>query len=125
DEQTERIIRAMDNPYCNIIAHPTGRILGSRPPYAVDVRRLLEAAAERGCFLEINAQPERLDLRDEDARAARELGVKLSIGSDAHAPANLGYMRYGVDQARRGGLEAGDVLNTRPWSELSRLLRRR
>ncbi|MFP4373599.1 MAG: DNA polymerase/3'-5' exonuclease PolX [Spirochaetaceae bacterium] len=124
EKQTERIIRAMDNPHCSIIGHPTGRLLGSRDAYPVNMRRLLEAAAERGVSLEINAQPERLDLRDEDAHAARELGIKLSIATDAHAPANLAFMRYGVDQARRGGLGAADVLNTRPWPELGPLLKR-
>jgi DNA polymerase (family 10) len=86
---------------------------------------LLEAAAERGVCFEINAQPERLDLRDEDVHAAKELGIKLSIATDAHAPANLGFMRYGVDTARRGWLEPADVLNTRPWPEIAKLLERR
>jgi DNA polymerase (family 10) len=124
-QQTERIIRAMDNPYCNIIAHPTGRLLGSRRPYPVNMERLLEAAAERGCFFEINAQPERLDLRDEDVHAAKELGIKIAISTDAHAPANLRFIRYGVDQARRGWLTADDVLNTRSPQELTELLARR
>jgi DNA polymerase (family 10) len=124
EKQTERIIRAMDNPYCSIIAHPTGRLLGSRDAYPVNMQRLLEAAAERGVSFEINAQPERLDLRDEDAHAARELGIKISIATDAHAPAHLAFMRYGVEQARRGWLQAADVLNTRPWSELGPLLKR-
>ena len=124
EKQTERIIRAMDNPHCSIIGHPTGRLLGSRDAYPVNMQRLLEAAAERGVSFEINAQPERLDLRDEDAHAARELGIRISIATDAHAPANLAFMRYGVDQARRGWLRAADVLNTRPWSELGPLLKR-
>jgi DNA polymerase (family 10) len=124
EAQTERIIRAMDNPYCNIIGHPTGRLLGSRNAYPVNMERLLEAAAERSCCFEINAQPERLDLRDEHVRAARELGIKIAIATDAHAPANLRFMPYGVDQARRGWLEREDVLNTRPWSELAPLFRR-
>ncbi|MFO7780993.1 MAG: DNA polymerase/3'-5' exonuclease PolX [Spirochaetia bacterium] len=124
EKQTERIIRAMDNPHCSIIGHPTGRLLGSRDAYPVNMQRLLEAAAERGVSFEINAQPERLDLRDEDAHAARELGIRISIATDAHAPANLGFMRYGVDQARRAWLRATDVLNTRPWSELGPLLKR-
>ena len=124
EAQTERVIRAMDNPNCNIVAHPTGRILGSRQPYPLNVERLIEAAAERGCFLEINAQPERLDLRDEHARAARDRGVKISIATDAHAPAHLSFMRYGVDQARRGWLRRDDVINTRSLPELEELLRR-
>ena len=124
EKQTERIIRAMDNPHCSIIGHPTGRLLGSRQPYPVNMKRLLEAAAERGVFFEINAQPERLDLRDEDVHAAKELGIKLAIATDAHSPANLAYMRYGVDQARRGWLTASDVLNTRSWEDLAPLLER-
>ncbi len=122
--QTERLIRAMDNPNCNIIGHATGRLIGSREAYPVNIEHLLKAAAERGCHFEINAQPERLDLKDDHVRAARELGVKIAVGSDAHAPAHFDFMRYGVYQARRGGLEAGDVLNTRPWSELARLIKR-
>jgi DNA polymerase (family 10) len=121
EKQTERIIRAMDNPYCDIIAHPTGRLLGSREAYPVNMERLLRAAAERGCFFEINAQPERLDLRDEDVHAARELGIRIAISTDAHAPANLRFIRYGVAQARRGWLTADDVLNTRSWPELAKL----
>mgnify|MGYP000078863895 CR=1 FL=1 len=124
DKQTERIIRAMDNPNCNIIGHPTGRMLGSREAYPLNVEQLLRAAAERGCYFEINAQPQRLDLRDEHVRAAREHGVKVAIGSDAHAPAHLSFMRYGVYQARRGGLEAAHVLNTYAWPELKKLLHR-
>lgn len=120
-KQTERIIRAMDNPYCDIIAHPTGRLLGSREAYPVNMERLLRAAAERGCFFEINAQPERLDLRDEDVHAARELGIRIAISTDAHAPANLRFIRYGVAQARRGWLTAEDVLNTRSWPQLEKL----
>jgi DNA polymerase (family 10) len=124
EAQTERIIRAMDNPYFNILAHPTGRRIGKRAPYAVDMERVLDAAQERGCFLEINAQPERLDLDDVAARMAKERGVKLAISTDAHRPAALDLMRYGVDQARRGWLEAEDVLNTYRWEALKGLLRR-
>jgi DNA polymerase (family 10) len=124
EAQTERIIRAMDNPYFNILAHPTGRRIGKRAPYAVDMERVLDAAQERGCFLEINAQPERLDLDDVAARMAKERGVKLAISTDAHRPAALNLMRYGVDQARRGWLEAEDVLNTYRWEALKGLLRR-
>ena len=124
DRQTERIIRAMDEPYFNILAHPTGRLINERQPYEIDMERIMSAARERGCFLEINAQPDRLDLADGHARMAKEMGVKIAISTDAHSVANLDLMRFGVDQARRGWLEPDDVLNTRRWAELRRLLRR-
>jgi len=122
--QTERVIRAMDNPYVDIIAHPTGRLIGQREPYDVDMERLIAAAAERNCCLEINAEPDRLDLNDMHAQAAKSAGVKLAISTDAHATHALAYMRFGVDQARRGWLEADDVINTRPLAQLSKLLKR-
>jgi DNA polymerase (family 10) len=124
DEQTERIIRAMDNPHFKILAHPTGRRIGERSPYAVDMEKLVEAALERGCFMEINASPSRLDLNDIYARMAKEHGLKLAISTDAHRPNQLANMRFGVGQARRGWLELGDVLNTRSWEGLSELLKR-
>jgi DNA polymerase (family 10) len=124
DKQTERIIRAMDNPNFNIMAHPTGRRIGGREAYEMDLERVMQAALERGCFLEINAQPERLDLNDIYARRAKEMGLKLAISTDAHHVGGLAYMRFGVAQARRGWLEAEDVLNTRSWENLRVLLKR-
>ncbi|MGQ9662458.1 MAG: DNA polymerase/3'-5' exonuclease PolX [Kiritimatiellia bacterium] len=124
EKQTERLIRAMDNPYVDIIAHPTGRLIGERPPYEVDMERVLKAARERGCFMELNAHPLRLDLSDVHCRLAKELGVKVAISTDAHSLSDLDYMRFGVYQARRGWLEPDDVVNTRPWAVLRRLLRR-
>jgi len=124
DKQTERIIRAMDNRYFTILAHPTGRLLGERPGYAVDLERVMAAAKERGCFLEINGHPARLDLDDVRARAAKEMDIRIAITTDAHSTAGLGAIRYGVDQARRGWLEADDVLNTRPWPKLKAMLAR-
>jgi DNA polymerase (family 10) len=124
DEQTERIIRAMDHPNCHILAHPTGRLIGERLPYEIDLERVMEAALERGCFLEINAQPVRLDLDDVYAKMAKEMGLKLSISTDAHRVAELDYLRFGVGQARRGWLSPDDVLNTRPLSDLMSLLAR-
>jgi DNA polymerase (family 10) len=124
EAQTERIIRAMDNPYFNILAHPTGRLLGERAGYAVDLERVMQAAKKRGCFLEVNGHPSRLDLDDVHCRAAKEMGLKLAITTDAHSTVGLSAMRFGVDQARRGWLEPGDVLNTRPLKELRRLLQR-
>lgn len=124
EQQTERILRAMDNPHFSILAHPTGRLINRREPYAVDLMRLIEAAAQRGCTLELNAHPERLDLDAEHCQAAREQGVKIAISTDAHSSDNLNYMALGINQARRGWLEAADVLNTRGWPELKKLLRR-
>lgn len=124
EAQTSRIIRAMDNRYCNVIAHPTGRLIGEREAYAVDLERVMAAAKERGCFLEVNGHPSRLDLDDVHCRAAKQMGLKISLGTDAHSTIGLAAMRYGVDQARRGWIEPEDVLNTRPWSELKALLSR-
>lgn len=124
DKQTERIIRAMDNPHVNILAHPTGRRLGERQGYEVDMERLLDAALERGCYLEVNAQPDRLDLDDVHCKMAKERGLKLAISTDAHRASELDSMRFGVGQARRGWLERDDVLNTRRWQDLRQLLRR-
>ena len=122
--QTERVLRAMDNRYVTILAHPTGRLINQRPSYALDMERVMRGALERGCFLEVNAQPERLDLTASHCRLAKELGLKLAISTDAHATVELGFLRFGVDQARRGWLEAGDVLNARPLEALRGLLRR-
>lgn len=124
DRQTERILRAMDNPHFNILAHPTGRLVGERAAYAVDMERLVEGARERGCFLEVNAQPARLDLNDIHCRMAKEAGVKVSISTDAHSTDNLANLRRGVDQARRGWLEPDDVLNAMPLEELRKALHR-
>lgn len=123
-QQTERIIRAMDNPHFNILAHPTGRLINKREPYEVDLERLLAAARDRGCCMELDAQPDRLDLGDIYCKLAKDMGVKLAIDTDAHSTADLAFMRYGIDQARRGWLEAEDVLNTRTWKELQKLLQR-
>ncbi|MFY9706652.1 MAG: DNA polymerase/3'-5' exonuclease PolX [Desulfobacterales bacterium] len=124
DRQTERILRAMDNPHFTILGHPTGRLLNQRPAYAVDLERLITAAADRGCFLELNAHPDRLDLDDVHCRLAKEIGVKVAISTDAHSVGHLDYMRLGVAQARRGWLEPSDVLNTRTLPQLQKLLRR-
>ncbi len=122
--QTRRMIRAMDNLHVSIIAHPTGRLIGQREPYDIDFGRIAAAAAERGCWLEINAAPDRLDLDDVHVLAARAARVSLVISTDAHAPPLLDWMRFGVDQARRGWLEAGNVVNTLPLAKLMKSLRR-
>jgi DNA polymerase (family 10) len=108
----------------SILGHPTGRLIGEREAYDVDMERIIAAAHERGCYLEINAQPDRLDLADIHAQAAKSMGVKVAISSDAHAESQLKYMRFGVDQARRGWLEADDVINTRTLPQLRKLLKR-
>ncbi|MFC1660294.1 hypothetical protein ACFL3S_02360 [Gemmatimonadota bacterium] len=110
-EMTERVIRALQHPEVDILAHPTGRILNRRRPFELDVEAVLNAAAELNVAVELNAHPGRLDLHDRHVRRARELGVKVAINTDAHSARDLALMRYGVDQARRGWLEKEDVLN--------------
>jgi DNA polymerase (family 10) len=124
EQQTDRIVRAMENRHASIIAHPTGRLIGEREPYEVDMDRVIAAARETGCHLEINSEPDRLDLNDLHAYAAKSRGVKLAISTDAHSVNAFQHMRFGVDQARRGWLTAGDVINTQPLAELGRLLKR-
>ncbi len=116
-EQTARMVRAIENPHVDVIGHPTGRILGVRAPYDVDVAALIEAAKNHGKALEINAS-ERLDLKDEHAFAAREAGVLLCIDTDAHSPKMLENLHFGVQTARRAWCEAKDILNSKPLAEL-------
>ncbi len=124
ERQTERIIRAIRNsPVFTILAHPTGRLIGEREPYEVDMEKVTRAARECGCALEVNAQPERLDINDIHGKMARDMGVMVAISTDAHGVNDFNFMDYGVLQARRGWLEAGDVLNTRNRAELKALLR--
>jgi DNA polymerase (family 10) len=123
-KQTERIIRAMDNPYFNILAHPTGRLLNERKPYDLDMEQIMAAALERGCFLEVNAQPVRLDLTDLHCKMAKDMGVKVAISTDAHRTTEFEFMRFGVGQARRGWLEPTDIINTQPLNKLKRLFQR-
>lgn len=125
EKQTERILRAMDNPYFTILAHPTGRLINAREPYDINLERVLTAARERGRILEVNAHPDRLDLDDRGCRMAKEAGVRLAISTDAHRVADLDLMRFGIDQARRGWLEPDDVVNTRRLADLRQLLRPR
>jgi len=121
-KQTERILRAMAQPNFTILAHPSGRLLQHREPYDVDMPRIIRQARQRGCFLEINAQPDRLDLSDTYCQMAKEEGVLLCINSDAHSARDLDNLVYGVGQARRGWLEKNDVLNTSPLRQLRALL---
>ncbi len=123
-EQTDRVARAMENRRVSILAHPTGRLIGQRDRIEMDMERIIAVARETGCCLEINAEPDRLDLDDVDAAAARVAGVKVAISSDAHTVDALGCLRFGVDQARRGWLRPADVINTRTLADLRKALRR-
>jgi DNA polymerase (family 10) len=123
-EQTERILRAMDNRYFNILGHATGRLLLKRPGYEFDIARVIEHARQNGCFFEINSSPDRLDLSAENARLAAAAGVKIAVSTDAHSTREFGLIRCGIDQARRAGLEKASVLNCLPWQTLAPLFRR-
>jgi DNA polymerase (family X) len=123
-DMTGRVLAAMENPHVDCIGHLTGRKLNRRGPADVDLELVVEKALETGTFLEINAQPDRLDLRDAHARLAGEAGVKIAISSDAHEVAALSNLEFGVAQARRGWLGPDQILNTRPWGEVKRLLKR-
>jgi DNA polymerase (family 10) len=124
EKQTKRIIKAMDNPNFNILAHPSGRLINERPPYQIDMEKIMKTAKETGCFMELNAHPDRLDLDDVNCRMAKDLGVKIVLSTDAHSIDGLDYMRFGVGQARRGWLEADDVLNTIAVTKLKKELKR-
>jgi DNA polymerase (family 10) len=123
-QQTERILRAMDHRFFSILGHPSGRLINERDPYEVDMAAVVQKAKERGCFLELNANPQRLDLTETYCQMAKEAGVLVAINSDAHGVAEFGQLRYGIGQARRGWLEKRDVLNTRPLNELLKLVQR-
>jgi DNA polymerase (family X) len=123
-EQTERILRAMDNRYFNILGHATGRLLLKRPGYELDMEQVVEYARSRGCFFEINSSPDRLDLSAENARIARKAGVKVAITTDAHSVREFRYLRYGVDQARRAGFQKDSILNHLAWPELRQHFKR-
>ncbi len=122
-KQTERILRAMDHPHFTLLAHPGGRRIEKREPYDVDMLRIIRHARERGCFIELNAQPDRLDLTDSHCQSAKEEGVLVSINTDAHSTLDFANLKFGVGQARRGWLEKKNVLNTRPLAELRKLLK--
>ncbi|RME85527.1 MAG: DNA polymerase/3'-5' exonuclease PolX [Caldilineae bacterium] len=120
---TERCLRAVRNPHVDILGHPSGRLLGRRPPTDIDLERVLQTCAETGTVVEINAHPYRLDLNDIYARRAVELGCKIAINTDAHSPADMDLMPYGVATARRAWLTAEDVINTRPLEDMLALLK--
>jgi DNA polymerase (family 10) len=122
--QTERILKAVAHPRVNILAHPTGRIIGRRKPYAFDVERVLRACADHNVAVELNSHPERLDLKDTHLIRARELGIPVVVSTDAHRARELDLIHYGVEQARRAWLGPEHVLNTRPADELLAALRK-
>ncbi|HWV06048.1 DNA polymerase/3'-5' exonuclease PolX [Ralstonia sp.] len=124
DQQTSRILRALDHPHFTILAHPLGRLIGERNACNVDLKRILTAIAQRGCYVEANAQPSRLDLSDSGCRLAKAEGVLVSIASDAHSPGDLTNLPLGVTQARRAWLGQADVLNTHSLDTLLPLLKR-
>jgi len=124
EEMTDRIARAISGHRVHILGHPTGRLILQREPYAVDLARIFAVARDSGVAMEINAHPERLDLRDVDARAAKEAGLRLAISTDAHAREQLDLMRFGVHTARRAWLEKKDVLNAMPFDAFRKALRK-
>lgn len=125
EAQTQRMIRAMRNPHVSIVGHPSGRLIGEREPYDIDMDAITSTARDLDCYLEINAEPDRLDLNDIHAHMAKSKGVKIAISTDAHSVNAFQYMRFGVDQARRAWLTADDVINTRQFGNLRKLLKRR
>jgi len=124
EDQTARLIKAMEDPYVDIIGHPTGRLIGSRDPINLDMPAVLKAAVVNGVAMEVNSWPERLDLNDSHIMAAREAGVRLVIDSDAHAPEHYDNLRFGVATARRGWALPRDVLNTLSLKQFLPQLRR-
>ncbi|MBX9790126.1 MAG: DNA polymerase/3'-5' exonuclease PolX [Pirellulales bacterium] len=125
EQITKRIVEALENPYVSAIAHPTGRLINRRKAYEVDLEAVFQAAREHGKLLELNANPARLDLDDVACAAAKRHGIPIVISTDAHSTEQLGVMRYGIIQARRGGLTKADVANTRSWPEMKKLIGRK
>ena len=123
DQITGRIVEALQNPHVDIIAHPTGRLINKRPGYEVDMEAVMDAAAENGKMLELNAAPKRLDLHDVHCAMAKDRGIPIVISTDAHSTLGMDMMRYGVLQARRAGLTKADVANTRTWTQLKKLMK--
>ena len=124
EQITKRLVSAMRNPYVSVIAHPTGRLIGEREPYDVDMNEVLEVAKETRTAIEINAYPLRLDLNDIYAKMAKEMGVPIVISTDTHITSQFDYMAYGVSIARRGWLGKSDILNTMSYNSLVKTLKR-
>ena len=123
-EMTDRMIAAIEHPLVDAIGHPTGRKIETRPPYAIDIERVIEAAARTGTMIEINASPDRRDLNELHARAAAAAGVNILVNTDAHSVRNFGLLPFGIATARRAWLTAEQVANTRPWAEFAPLRKR-
>src|SRR3989454_2477551 len=123
-ELTRRLVGAAEHPWVDAIGHPTGRLVGTREPYPFDFEALCRACTTTGCLLELNGHPERMDLPDTLAAAGKQHGVRFVLSTDSHQPGNLPFMKYAVYLARRAGLEAGDILNTRPLAEFRKGLKR-
>jgi DNA polymerase (family 10) len=123
-ELTRRLVGAAEHPFVDAIGHPTGRLVGKREPYPADFDALSRACAAAGCLLELNGHPERMDLPDTLAAAAKRHGARFVLSTDSHQPGNLPFMKYAVDLARRAGLEAADIANTRPLPEFTAQLKR-
>jgi len=124
EEMTARILKALENPFVRILGHPTGRQILRREPFSFDIEKVFQAAQKLGVILELNANPERLDLCDRHAKLAHDKGMKIIISTDAHRPEHFKLMRYGVVTARRGWTEKADVLNTYPPEKLLSSLRK-
>jgi DNA polymerase (family 10) len=118
------MVAAVEHPHVDAIGHPTGRKIETRPPYEVDMERVIEAAARTGTMIEINSSPDRRDLNDIHAREAARAGVRILVNSDAHEVRELDLPRYGIATARRAWLTAADVANTRTWAEFAPLRKR-
>jgi len=123
EKQTGRVLRAMEHPHFSILAHPSGRLINEREPLKLDMEKIIAGASERGCFLELNASPKRLDLIDVYCQIAKDQGVLIAVNTDAHHTSDFDNLRFGIGQARRGWLEKKDVLNARPLGELRKLLK--
>ncbi len=123
-EQTNRLIKVMENPHIDIIFHPTTRIIQKRPEIELDMEEVFKQAKKTGTLLEINAYPDRLDLKDKYARRAKELGVKFAVNTDSHSASHLYLMKYGIFQARRGWIEKDDVVNTYPLQKFLEFIKK-
>jgi DNA polymerase (family 10) len=124
-DMTKRVLRGLANPAVSILAHPTGRLINEREPCAIDLEQVFHAAKEHEVAVELNAQPDRLDLNDVHLLRAREIGVKITINTDAHNTGQIQFIKYGIDQARRGWLEKRHVLNAMPGSQFEAWLKQR
>jgi DNA polymerase (family 10) len=122
ETMTKRIIKGMENEQVNFMAHPTGRLIGKRDPYEVDIEQLIDAAKETNTRLEINAFPDRLDLDDIHVKLAKERGVRFVLGTDSHSVNHFDFMRFGIATARRGWLEKKDILNTSSVKDIERII---